>query len=403
MVTAKSASAKSASADAASSASEGHNDFVAQPHDAQVEPRIAEAEAAAARMQTEDEPLGRLGRPFNKRSPFFIGMAAAAGVAATYAIIQLILLAGHVLIVIGLSLFLAIGIEPAVSFLAKRKVPRWLAVVIVLVVIVGAIGGFIAAAIPAVVTQVQQLITNIPGYIQQINDHNSFLGQLNDRFGVLQKVQSLLSTDGSALFSGLLGAGVLVFSTIADALIVAVLTIYLLVDLPRVRAFGYRLVPRDRRPRTILIGDDILAKVGGYVLGNLIISAIAGLLTFGWLLIFGVPYAVLLALLVALLDLVPVVGSTIAGIVVAAVALTVSLPVCLATIGFFVVYRLAEDYFLVPRIIGRAVHVPALLTVVAVLVGAALLGVLGALVAIPVAAALLLVVREVLIPRLDGQ
>jgi predicted PurR-regulated permease PerM len=120
-----------------------------------------------------------------------------------------------------------------------------------------------------------------------------------------------------------------------------------------------------------------------------------------WLAIFDVPYPLLLAIFVAILDLVPVVGSTIAGVVVAAVSLTVSLPVCVATVVFFVVFRLLEDYLLVPRIIGRAVKVPALITVVAVLLGGALLGIVGALVAIPVAAALQLIMQEVLYPRLD--
>jgi predicted PurR-regulated permease PerM len=180
-----------------------------------------------------------------------------------------------------------------------------------------------------------------------------------------------------------------------------VLTVYFLADLPRIRALGYRFVPHARRPRAILIGDDILAKIGGYVLGNLVISVIAAVLTFIWLLSFGVPYAFLLSVLVALLDLVPVVGSTVAGIIVALVALTVSLPVCLLTIGFFVVYRFFEDYVLVPRLIGRAVEVPALLTVVAVLIGAGLLGVIGALVAIPAAAAVVLIAKEIWFPRLD--
>jgi predicted PurR-regulated permease PerM len=114
-----------------------------------------------------------------------------------------------------------------------------------------------------------------------------------------------------------------------------------------------------------------------------------------------VPYALLLSIFVAILDLLPVIGSTIAGVGVCLVALSVSLPVCLATAGFFVVYRLVEDYLLVPRIIGRAVKVPALVTVVAVLLGGALLGIVGALVAIPVAAALLLLGQEILFPRLD--
>jgi predicted PurR-regulated permease PerM len=137
------------------------------------------------------------------------------------------------------------------------------------------------------------------------------------------------------------------------------------------------------------------------VLGNLLISLIAGVLTFTFLMIMGVPYGLLLSIFVALMDLIPVIGSTIAGLVVCLVALNVSLPVCMATIGFFVAYRLVEDYLLVPRIIGRVVKVPALVTVVAVLVGGALLGIVGALVAIPAAAALLLLAREVLFPRLD--
>ena len=179
------------------------------------------------------------------------------------------------------------------------------------------------------------------------------------------------------------------------------MTIYLLADLPRIRSGLYRLAPHSRRPRLILIGDEIVAKVGAYVLGNLLISVIAGSVTTIWLLIFGVPYAALLGLLVGLLDLIPVVGSTIGGLVASLVALTVSVPVALATVGFFVVYRLVEDYLLVPRIIGGVVKVPALVTIVAVLLGAALLGVIGALVAIPIAAAVLLVVREVALPSLD--
>jgi predicted PurR-regulated permease PerM len=142
--------------------------------------------------------------------------------------------------------------------------------------------------------------------------------------------------------------------------------------------------------------------VGAYVLGNVVTSVIAGTGTFAWMLIFGIPYPVLLGLFVALLDLIPVIGSTIGGIVVTLVALTVSLPVALFTIVFYVGYRLAEDYLLVPRILGRAVKVPAVVSVVAVLVGGALLGIIGALVAIPAAAALRLWLDEVAFRRLDN-
>ena len=151
----------------------------------------------------------------------------------------------------------------------------------------------------------------------------------------------------------------------------------------------------------ILLSDEIANRVGGYVLGTGVISLIAGTLTFIWLLIFGVPYPLLLAIGVALLDLVPVVGSTVAGAVVCLVALSVSLPVAGATAGFFIAYRFAEDYLLVPKIIGRTVKVSSLGTLLAVLVGGAVFGVIGALVAIPVAAAIQLIIIEVAIPRLD--
>jgi predicted PurR-regulated permease PerM len=378
----------------------GHNDLVGQPHSA-AEGKVAEAEAVAARISTEDAPMGGLGPRFNWRSPFAIGMTATGGAAVTVAIILVLLQAGSVLILIGLALFLAIGMEPAVSWLVRHRFPRWAAVITVLVIIAAGITAFMVAAGAALVTQGEQLANQIPTYLQQAQDHESLIGQLNDKFHLQEKLQTFLDSSNADLASGVLGAGEMVFGIVTDTLVVAVLTIYFLADLPRIRALGYRFVPHTRRPRAILIGDDILAKIGGYVLGNLVISVIAAVLTFIWLLSFGVPYAFLLAVMVALLDLVPVVGSTVAGIVVALVALTVSLPVCLFTIGFFVVYRFFEDYILVPKLIGRAVEVPALVTVVAVLIGAALLGVIGALVAIPAAAAVVLIAREIWFPRLD--
>ncbi len=366
------------------------------PHD---RGSFADAEAAAAELSTTDRPLGATGEPLNRRSPFLIGMAGAAGVAVIYALVQIIAGLQDVLVLIGLALFLAIGLEPAVAWLTRHRFPRWLAVTTVFVVGLLAIGGFLTAAIPVLVEQATQFVTKAPGYLHDAQNHNTALGRLNERFHLQQQLESLVS--GPGIGSGLLGAGQAVFSALTNVLLLVVLTVYFLVDLPRIRAGGYRLIPHSRRPRAILIGDEIFTKVGGYVLGNLAISVIAGVLTLVWLLIFGVPYAALLAIAVAILDLIPVVGSVVGGVLVSLVALTVSLPVCLGTIGFFIGYRLVEDYVLVPRIIGGAVKVPALITVVAVILGGALLGVVGALVAIPVAAALLLLVREVLYPRLD--
>jgi predicted PurR-regulated permease PerM len=383
-------------------ADSGHHDQVAQPHSEEHEGPVADAEAVAARISTDEQPLGRPGRPLNRRSPYYIGMLGAAGVATTYLIAQLIITAQSMLVLIGMAFFIAVGLEPAVSWLVNHGLRRWAAVVAVVFVTLGVLAGFLAAAIPPLVTQSSAFFQHVPQYLHTLQDHNSLLGQLNTRFHLQQRVQDLVSGgQGADVLNGVVGAGVAVLSTVGNILVVAALTIYFVADLPRIRRGLYRLVPHSRRPRVILIGDEIFAKVGAYVLGNVVISLVAGVCTYIWLLVFGVPYALLLALTVAVLDLVPIVGSTIAGIVVSLVALTVSIPVAIATVGFFVVYQTAENYLLVPRIIGRAMKVPDLVTVVAALLGGVLLGVVGALVAIPVAAALLLILQEVTFPRLD--
>jgi predicted PurR-regulated permease PerM len=358
------------------------------------------AENAAAAERTPGAPLGRPGRPLNRRSPFIVGLLGAAGVAVTYGLVQLLMASSEVLVLLGLALFLAVGLEPAVRFL-NRWIPRVLAVIAVIAVLLIVVGGFIAAAIPPLVAQGAQLIRLTPQYLGQLQDRSSLLGRLNEQFHVQQRVVALVSGSGQNVFGGLIGAGQMVLSVTAATGTVLVLTIYFLADLPRIRQLIYRLLPNSRRPRAILIGDEMFAKVGAFVLGNLATSLLAGVSTFLWLLIFGVPYPLLLALMVALLDLIPIVGSTIGGIVVSLVALSVSVPVAIATAGFYVAFRLAEDYLIVPKIIGRAVEVPATVTLVAVLVGGAVLGIIGALIAIPAAAAARILLMETVFPRLD--
>ncbi|MCW2502458.1 MAG: family transporter [Actinomycetia bacterium] len=363
---------------------------------------VAEAADKAAEQSTEAQPFGRPGRPLNRRSPFYVGMAGAFGVATTYAILTVIASARDALVLIGLAMFIAIGLDPAVSWLVRKGLSRPLAVTVIMGLTLGVAVGFLAAAIPPLVTQTSAFIAHAPQYFQTLLDHNSMLGRLNDRFHLTKRLAEMGTGGGSfSLVNGILGAGMLALSALTSTFVVLVLTLYFLADLPRVKNTLYRLVPHSRRPRVILLGEDICARVGGYVLGNLLTSLIAGFGTFVWLVAFHVPYPLLLALFVAIMDLIPVVGSTVAGIAVSLVALTVSWTVALATVCFYIAYRLAEDYFIVPRVMGRTVEVPAIVTVVSALVGGALLGVIGALVAIPVAAAMRIILREVAFPRLD--
>jgi predicted PurR-regulated permease PerM len=363
--------------------------------------RVEEAVAQAAEIAQETGGLGELGRPVNRRSPFFIGLTAAAGVAVTYGLAELTIRARSVLILIGLALFIAAGLEPAVTWLERRRFPRWAAVLTILLAAFALLGGFVAAAIPPLVAQATALAAHLPQYAHSLQDHNSELGKLNAKYHIQQRASSLLSSKGSTLAGGVLGAGELVLSTATSMIAIAVMVTYFLFSMPRIRLFVYRLAPHSRRPRVILMGDEIFTKVGGYVLGNFLTSVIAGIGTYIWLVIFGVPYPVLLGMMVALFDLVPVIGAYAGGAVVSLVALAVSLPVAVATLGFYTGYKLAEDYFIVPRVMGRAVQMPAVVSLVAVLIGGALMGIAGALVAIPAAAAIRLFLQEVVFRRLD--
>ncbi len=362
---------------------------------------IREAMEEAAEVAEKTGGLGEPGRPINRRSPFMIGMMAAFGVAVAYGLIEVVIRARSVLIIIGLAMFIAIGLDPIVGWLVRHRMPRWAAVLTVIACALAITAAFLAAAIPPLASEATALAHQIPHYMHDLQNRNSQLGKLNLKYHLQQRLSKLVSGGGGSLVGGVLGAGALVASTVSAIVVIMVLSIYFLAGLPKIKMFGYRLVPHSRRPRVILIGDEIFAKVGGYVLGNFLTSVIAGLGTYLWLLAWGVPYPVLLGMFVAFLDLIPVIGSTIGGAVVSLVALTVSLPVALATLAFYIGYRLAEDYLIVPRIMGRTVQVPAIVSLVAVLIGGVLLGIVGALVAIPVAASIRLLLQEIAFHRLD--
>jgi predicted PurR-regulated permease PerM len=348
-------------------------------------------------LDESDESLGVLGRPFDHRSPFFIGLAGALGVAVAYVLARGIADISSVLIIIGLSLFLAIGLNPILVFLVNRGVPRGASVLIVILGFIVVIAAFVLAAVGPLSHEIQTIVKNYPRYKSNIAHGKGWAGKLAVKLHLtsyLKGKQKLKIPYGGILGAGkvLLSLGVATISTVA-------LTIYFLVALPGVKKLWLSLLPKSRRVRAALLTDEVFGRVGGFMLGNLLTSVISGVGTYIWLVIFGVPYALLLSLVVALFDLIPMVGSTIAGIIVSLVALTKGLPVGIATAGFYVVYRYLEDYLVNPRVMKHTVKVTPGLTIIATLIGGTLLGLIGALVAIPVAATIHLLLEEVVVPR----
>jgi predicted PurR-regulated permease PerM len=195
------------------------------------------------------------------------------------------------------------------------------------------------------------------------------------------------------------GAGAVVFNAFFSGVTLLVLTLYFLGSLPSIKDYLFQLVPNSRRERTRALGDEILDGIGGYVAGNLLISVIAGVVTWVFLSVLGVEYALALALIVAVTDLIPLVGATIGAALVTLVALLQSGTLGIACAIFFPVYQQIENYLIYPRVMKRSVDVAPAVTVIAALFGGALMGIVGALLAIPVAAAIALLIREVVIPR----
>jgi predicted PurR-regulated permease PerM len=268
----------------------------------------------------------------------------------------------------------------------------------------GLLAGFVALVIPPVTAAAGALTGDVPRWRSQLHDHRSTLGRLEDHYHVIEKARQQLGSGGGAseIAGGVLGAGQLVISALASAVIVITVTLYVMVALPAIKRFCYRFVPGTRRERAEAVGEEILSRVGRFMLGNMATSAIAGAATFAWCSGTDVPYPAALGFFVALMDMVPVVGSTVGGVAVSLVALSVSLPVALATAVFYVAFRVAEDYLIMPRAMRYAVDVHPVVTVVAVLTGGSLLGIVGGLVAIPAAVALGIVLDEFVFPRTDS-
>ncbi len=348
-------------------------------------------------------PFGRPGRPLTRDHPFVFGFFGALGVLVAYMLIQALTDARQVLILIVVALFLAVGLNPAVEALERVGVKRQGAVLLVFLGLVGLFVGFGFVIVPPLSEQITAFIHNLSsgnGYIQQLQN-NPRLQDWDRRYHLLEKAKTALQNKdlGKQAANGALGVGQIVISGVFSTLTVLILTLYFLNSLPNITGFMYRLAPRSRRARVALLGDEILTRIGGYVAGNLIISLIAGALAYIFLLIIDVPYALALALVVSITDLIPLVGATIGAVLVTGVAFFSGFWIGIAAAIYFGLYQQIENYIIQPRIMKRSVDVQPAVTIIAALIGGTLLGMIGALLAIPAAAAVALILHEVLLPR----
>jgi predicted PurR-regulated permease PerM len=292
-----------------------------------------------------------------------------------------------------------------VEWLRRRGVRRKYAVLLVALGFIAALALFVVALAPVIADQVATLTKNAPEYFDKLQN-NRTIRRWDQEYDIVSKARDYVTSGKitQGVFGGVLGVSLAILGAIGNAFIVIILTLYFLASLDTVKHGLYRLAPASRRGRVEDLGDRILEGIGGYVSGAFVVALCAGISSLVFLLVVGLgEYAVALALVVAILDVIPMIGATLGAVVVSAIGLATDVRIGIACVIFYIVYQQLENYVIYPRVMARSVDISGSVTVIAALVGASLLGVVGALLAIPTAAAIMLLVRELFIRRQDSR
>ena len=324
--------------------------------------------------------------------------------AAAFLVIYSLYKVRSVLLLVFVAAFLAIGLDPAIDWLERKGIKRGWAVTIIFLGFMLALVGFVAAVVPPLVEQVTNFATDLPDYIDDLARRNERLAEYLRDNNIADRLRESIGSAPTQIggsLSTVVGVAGSVLGKVFNALTVIVLTIYFSLSLRRAREGSLKLVPKSRRERVKELADPILEKIGSYIAGNVTVSIIAGVISFIFFIIAGVPYPVALALWVAIADLIPLVGATLGMVPALVVAFFVSLPVGIATLVFFVIYQQLENYVIQPRVMTKAIDISPAAVLLAALIGGSLLGFVGALIALPFAAAVKLLAQEVVFPKLE--
>lgn len=363
------------------------------------------------------EPGRRAGRPprdgrapivvaeSSERSPgyFRIGFVGALGVLTAWLMVQALVGVRGVLVYILLALFLAVGLNPVIELLRTRaRLPRWAAILAVCLALAAFAAVFVWAIVPPLSAQVTSLVSGLPAMVDGLQN-NAFFADLDRRYSLLDKLQGAVADPGVGrqLFGGLVGVGQVVVDSLVASFTVFILTLFFMASLHGILDLCYRLVPRSRRDGVREIGDEIVLRIGAFIAGQLVVAVITGTVGFLFLWAVGSAYALTLGLVVGVTALIPLVGTTIGALAASTAMVLVDPWLGLFTLVFFLVYQQIESYVISPRVMRRAVHVSPTANITAALVGGAMMGLVGALLAIPVAASLTIILNKVVFPRLE--
>jgi predicted PurR-regulated permease PerM len=350
---------------------------------------------------------GILGAPISRSHPFYFGFVATLGVLTAIVLMQALSSVSQILVLILIALFLAAGLNPAVEALQRRRMSRSTAVTVIFSSVILFVIFFALVVVPPVVSQGSQLINTAPALLQDLMK-NETINKLNDQFGLIDTLQTKLksfTSDGTLLisaFGGVIGVGKSVLSGFFTALTILILTLYFITSLPQAIDLGLTIVPASRRDRVGRLTHAIIARVGAFVGSQILIAAMAAAFVVILATALGMPSPIAIGMIVLVVALIPLIGHFLGCAVVTLIALTQSVLIGAIAFVAYVVYVQIENYIVTPRIMKRTLSVPGAVTIIAALIGSSLLGLVGGLLAVPVAASIILILDEVVIPRANN-
>ena len=377
--------------------------------DASVAPGAAAATASATRAAVAEAEAQS--RSFWTRidRPFVFGFLVTLGGLAAFVLGLAVTSLSTVLIYIALALFAALGLDPAVRFLERRGLSRAVSVIVVILGLIVAVGLILWMVVPIVIEQVTSFVKSVPGMFQDFMRSDLYATlerQFGDQFeSLVSDVQKFLADPGNiaAIGGGALKIGAGIATGVSGAIVVLVLTLYFVATLPGIKTGLLRLAPARDRARAGDIADQITDSVGGYVMGMVVLAFFNALLAFLLYLFLGLPFPPLMATVAFCITLIPLVGSVMFWIIGSGLALFTSPLAALIFAIVYLVYMQVEAYVITPRVMNRAISIPGSLVVIGALAGGTLLGLLGALVAVPVAASILIIINQVWVPKQDAR
>jgi predicted PurR-regulated permease PerM len=369
--------------------------------------------AIADRIKRKPKPnvaptdFGTQGNPIDRSHPFYFGFVATLGALVAIVLMRALASTSQIFVLIVVALFLATGLNPAVVAIQRRGLSRANSVAIIFVSVILFTGFFIAVVVPPVLSQGTNLINSAPTLLADL-ENNATIADLNSQFGIIDTLQNQLkevTADGSLIisaFGGVIGVGKSVLSGAFSALTILILTLYFITSLPQMVELGVRFAPASRRERLTLLVNAVISRVGSFVGSQIAIAFMAAAFVFALSLVLALPSPIAIAMIVLICGLIPLIGHFIGCSVVTIIALTQSVTIGVIAFIAYVVYVQVENYIVTPRIMKRTLAVPGAVTIIAALIGTSLLGLVGGLLAVPIAASIILILDEVVFPRADN-